>query len=413
MRSEEAAMKFLVYSPDQAYLLPPSVKDILGEEHLCFFLCRLVKGLDLSVFEQAYEEEGRPGYHPALLVAVWLYAYALGVTSSRRLEQRIREDLAFRYLAGGATPDYWTLNQFRRRHARAINDLFTQVLEAARDAGLGRLGHVAIDSTRVAANASRNRVESEDALRRERAKLRRQVRRWQQACDAADPNETPGTVIDPQAQQAVEARLAEIPRRLEKLRNAGLRKRSRTDPDSRFLRERQGFTLGYTVTVATSEDHLIVAQRVGQEATDNASLLPVVEAVEQRCGETPQRVSADSGFFSLENLRALEARGIEGYVPDANLAHELNARGRRGRAGRLHHPEQRRMRQRLRSPAGRAVYARRKAIIEPVFGVLKEQRGMRRFRLRGLAEVAVEMALAATAYNLTRLWSLQRAQAGG
>jgi len=404
-------MRFLPYSPDQAYLLPPSVREVLGEEHLCFFLHRVVERLDLRGFEQDYVEEGPPAYAPGLMVKVWLYAYALGVTSSRRLEQRMREDLAFRYLAGGATPDHWTLNEFRRDHRRAINDLFTQVLEWARAAGLGRLGHVAIDSTRVAANASRNRVESQEALRRERAKLRRQVRRWQQQCDAADPNETPGTALDATEQRAGEARLAEIPRRLEKLRKAGLAKRSRTDPDSRFLRERQGFTLGYTVALAVSEDHVILEQRVTQETTDNASLLPVVEAVERRCGETPQKVSADSGFFSLENLEGLKARGIEGYLPDSNLARELNRPGRRSPAGRLHHREQRRMRQRLRSPAGRAVYQRRKAIIEPVFGVLKEQRGMRRFRLRGLAKVAVEMALAATAYNLTRLWSLKTAAA--
>ena len=406
-------MKFLPYRPDQAYLLPPSVAEVLGEEPLCFFLHRVVARLDRSGFEQEYVEEGPPAYAPALMVKVWLYAYALGVTSSRRLEQRIREDLAFRYLAGGARPDFWTLNDFRHHHRRAINDLFTQVLELARDAGLGRLGHVAIDSTRVAASASRHRLESEDALRRERAKLRRQVRRWQQQCDAADPNETPGTALDAQKKQAVEERLAEIPRRLEKLRKAGLAKRSRTDPDSRFLRERQGFTLGYTVSMAVSGDHVIVEQRVTQDATGNASLLPVVEAVERRCGERPQKVSAGSGFFSLENVRGLEARGIEGYIPDSNLAHEVKGRGRRRRAGRLRHAEQRRMRQRLRSPVGRTLYARRKAIIEPVFGVLKEQRGMRRFRTRGLAQVAVEMALASTAYNLTRLRSRERAPAGG
>src|SRR3990172_300468 len=288
-------MKFFPYSPDQAYLLPPSVKDILGEEHLCFFLHRVVERLDLSGVEQDYVEEGPPAYAPGLMVKVWLYAYALGVTSSRRLEQRVREDLAFSYLAGGANPDHWTLNEFRRHHRRAINDLFTQVLELARDAGLGRLGHVAIDSTRVQANASRNRVESEDALRRERARLRRQVRRWQQQCDAADPNETPGTALTAKEKQAVEARLAEIPRRLEKLRKAGLTKRSRTDPDSRFLRQRQGFTLGYTVSMAVSEDHVILEQRVTQETTDNARLLPVVDAVERRCGATPHQVSADSG----------------------------------------------------------------------------------------------------------------------
>ena len=109
-------MKFLTYNPEQAYLLPPSVRDVLGEDHVCFFLHRAVERLDLSAFEQGYVEEGRPAYHPALLLKVWLYAYALGMTSARRLEQRVREDLAFRYLAGGATPDFWTLNQFRTRH---------------------------------------------------------------------------------------------------------------------------------------------------------------------------------------------------------------------------------------------------------------------------------------------------------
>ena len=119
-------MRFLAYNPEQGYLLPPSVREVLGEDHVCFFLHRAVERLELGVFEQGYVEEGRPAYHPALLLKVWLYAYALGLTSARRLEQRVREDLAFRYLAGGATPDFWTLNQFRTRHARALNDLFTQ-----------------------------------------------------------------------------------------------------------------------------------------------------------------------------------------------------------------------------------------------------------------------------------------------
>lgn len=397
-------MKFLPYNPDQAYLLPPRVADVLGEDHLCFFLRRVVDRLDLSALEQAYEDEGRPAYHPTLLVAVWLYAYALGITSSRRLEQRVREDLAFRYLAAGATPDFWTLNQFRRRHARALNDLFTQVVELARTAGLGRLGHVAIDSTRVAANASPNRVETMAGLRAERAQIRRRIRRWQQTCNIEEANEAPGVELPPEERTRLEERLAEIPPRLQQLKKAGQPRASRTDPDSRFLRDRKGFTLGYTVQVAVSQDHLIVEQRVNQEATDNASLLPVVAAVERRCGEAPQKVSADSGFFSVKNLEALTASGIDAYVPDSNLGRELNRRGGGGFHGQAGHPLHRRMRQKLRQPTGRAVYQRRKALIEPVFGVLKEQRGMRRFRLRGLTKVAVEMVLAATAYNLTRLY---------
>ena len=146
--------KFFDYSPEQAYLLPPSVRDVLRPDHLYFFLRRMVAKLNLEAFREEYGEEGGQAYAPEMLVSVWLYAYALGVTSSRRLEQRIREDLAFRYLAGGAAPDHWTLNDFRRRHAKGLNDLFTQVVEVARKAKMGKLGHVAIDSTRIAANAS-------------------------------------------------------------------------------------------------------------------------------------------------------------------------------------------------------------------------------------------------------------------
>jgi transposase len=395
-------MKFQVYSPDQAYLLPPSVGEVLGERHLCFFIRRAVERLDLSAFVADYDEEGRPGYHPALMVSVWLYAYALGITSSRRLEQRVREDLGFRYLAGGAQPDFWTLNEFRKRHPKALNDLFTQVVEMARRAGLGRLGHLAIDSTRVKANASPDRVDSVEKLRAERAKLRRQIRHWQQACNAEDPNERPGLELAEKERARLEQELAEIPARLQQLKKSGLKRRSPTDPESRFLKERQGFVLGYTVTLAASEDHVIVEQRVSQEPTDNDLLLPVVKAVQERCGESPGQVSADSGFFSVESLKTLEAEKIDVYVPDSNLARVMNRGGRlRLRPRDASH---RALRRKLRRPAGRAIYARRQGLIEPVFGVLKEQRGMRQFRRRGLTKVAVEIALATTAYNLTRIW---------
>ncbi|MBV8400398.1 MAG: transposase [Acetobacteraceae bacterium] len=394
--------KFFDYNPEQAYLLPPNVADVLGGEHLCFFVRRVVQKLDLSRFRDEYSTEGGPAYAPEMLVSVWLYAYALGVSSSRRLEQRIREDLAFRYLAAGAVPDHWTLNEFRRRQARGLNDLFTQVVEVARAAGMGKLGHVAIDSTRVAANASRNRVDSETALRKARARIRRDIRRWQKQCDAEDPNEGAGLEVSSEALARLNQQLEEIPVRLERLHKAGLKKLSRTDVDSRFLRERGGFTLGYTATVAVSEDHVILAQRVTQETNDNELLCPLVEAVRQQCGSPPEHVSADSGFFSLDTLQAMEEQQIDAYVPDSNFSRWLNRGGRlRTRATR---PAHRRMRQKLRDPAGRALYQRRKAIVEPVFGVLKEQRRMRRFARRGLRQVAVEWALAATAYNLTRLW---------
>ena len=399
-------MKFQSYDPNQAWLLPPSVKDVLGEGHLCFFIHRVVEELDLREFEQEYGEEGQLAYHPALMVKVWLYAYALQVTSSRRLEQRVREDLAFRYLAGGATPDHWTLNDFRRRHRRAINDLFLQVVEVARGLGMARLGHVAIDSTRVRANAARRRTESEAALRQRLARTRRAIRRWQQQCDAADPDEEPGTQVDLGYGAQLQEQLQATQQQLRQLRKLGARQVSVTDPDSRFLREAGGgFTLGYTVDLAVSDDHLIVGQRTTQAVSDNASLLPLVEQVERTCGARPAEVSADSGFFSVQNLKELEQRGIEGYVPDTHFSG-----AQQGRRGPLKTTPDtaahRRMRARLRSPAGQARYRRRQALVEPVIGVLKEQRGLRRFRLRGLAKVGVEVALTCTAFNLTRMWRL-------
>ena len=395
--------RFLPYHPDQAYLLPPNVKDGLGADHLVFFIHGVVERLDLEEFTRAYGEEGGALYAPELMLMVWLYAYVLGVTSARRLAQRMREDLAFRYLAGGATPDNWALSAFRRRHGRGLNNVFTQGLELARSLGLGRLGHVALDSTRVRGAASRERMDTETKLRRERARLRRQIRRWQKACNADDPDENAGMQVKV---QALERGLAQIPRQLERLRKSGLRQISRTDPESRFLRSREGWQLGYSAEIAVSEDHLIVAQRVTQNASDNASLLPLVDEVGRQCRGKPQRVSADSGFFSLANLHGLRARQIEGYVPDANLSYELKGQGRARGIGRQRHlrdPEHRQMRRTLRSRAGQKIYRQRKAIVEPVFGVLKQQRGLRQFRLRGLQRVGIEFTLAAIGYNLSRL----------
>jgi transposase len=391
------------YEPDQAWLLPPSVKDVLRADHLCFFVHRVVEGLDLSKFEEAYVEEGPPAYAPALMVKVWLYAYALQVTSSRRLEQRIREDLGFRYLAGGATPDHWTLNDFRARHRRAINDLFLQVVEVARSLGMARLGHVAIDSTRVRANASPQRTETERELRQRLARERRAIRRWQQQCAVAEGDEEPGTQVDPNYEQRLEQQLEQTREKLHKLVKSGAQQQSSTDPDSRFLHQAQGFVLGYTVDLAVSDDHLIVAQRTTQASSDSESLLPMADRVMEACGEWPAEASADSAFFSVENLVGLETRKIKGFVPDAHLTGELkHHRGPLKTPGQG--PEHRRMRARLRSRKGKIRYRRRQALVEPVIGVLKEQRGLRRVRLRGLSKVGVEIALACTAFNLTRLW---------
>lgn len=390
--------RFRMYSPDQAYLLPPSVRDELGSDHLCFFVRGVIERLDMSVFEQSYSAEGGELYSTQLMLGVWLYAYALGITSARQVERKLVEDLAFRYLAAGERVDNWALSAFRRRHGRALNDAFTQVLEWAQGLGMVKLGRVAIDSTRIQANASRDRIDTEQALRDTRARLRRQVRQWQKEADR-DDQEPGGLEV---AIGELNKALAEMPRRLERLKKSGLKKLSRTDEDARFLRRRGGeFVLGYSAEIAVSDDHLIVAQRVTQNVTDNDSLEPMVDQVEQRCGAPPGSTLADSGFFSVHNLNRMEQRNIDAYIPDSNMARALNL-GTRCRL-RANAPVHRRMRAKLRSPAGQAAYARRKAVVEPVFGVLKQQRGIRQFRTRGLSNVGNEFTMATLAYNITRL----------
>jgi len=389
------------YSPDQAELLPPHVKDVLGADHLCFLVHEVVEALDLSAFEDEEEDVGgQRAYDPRLMLKVWLYGFSVNVRTTRKLEQRIREDLGFRYLAGGASPDHKTLSEFHRRHHPAIAELFTQVLLLLRRAGLARLGTVAIDATRVKASASPDRILMQPRLEQE---LRAKVERWQRELDD-DPDREPGTRI---GQQQIE----QVRQKLQQLRESGESKLSITDPQARFLRERgQRFVLGYTAEVAVSEDHFIVAQRVTQNKTDNHALVPLVDEVERQCQERPQRVLADSGFFCNQNLREMESRGIEAYLPDSNLARELNTGQQVAGVGRMviSDPSLKRLRQRLRTPAGRAWYKKRKALVEPVIGTLKEQRGMRQFQRRGLRAVALEWTLAAMAYNLVRYHVLRR-----
>ncbi len=262
----------------------------------------------MSRFEHSYSAEGGELYAPQLMLGVWLYAYALGITSARQVERRLVEDLAFRYLAAGERIDNWALSAFRRRHGRALNDAFTQVLEWAQGQGMVKLGRVAIDSTRIAANASKDRVDSEQALRDTRAQLRRQVRTWQKAADR-DDQEPGGLEV---AIGELNKALAEMPRRMERLQKSGLKKLSRTDEDARFLRQRgDKFVLGYSAEITVSDDHLIVAQRVTQNVTDNGSLAPMIDQAEQRCGALPGAALADSGFFSIDNLEQMEQRNID------------------------------------------------------------------------------------------------------
>lgn len=395
--------RFKPYRPEQAYLLPPSVKDVLGTGHLCFFVQQVMGQLDLSPFEQHYSAEGGELYAVPLMLSVWLYAYATGLTSARELERRIREDLPLRYLAGGAQPDHWALSAFRRQHGRGINEVFTQTLELVRDAGLGKLGIVAVDSTPIAAHNGKQRVDTRQRLRQERAKYRRQVRHWQKQCDAAGAPVAAEYAAE--QLQRVQQRLAELPKRLQALKKSGEARLPRTDGEARVLRKRGRSVIGYTAELAVSEDHMIVAQRVTQQKADNDSLLPMLAEVQRQCGAPPQTVLADAGYYKNANLRQLEAEKIDAYIPDSNMAAALN-RGRRVR-GQARAGEMKRMRAKLRSPEGRKLYAQRKALVEGPFGTLKSERDLHRFRLCGLQKVGIEFTLGAIGYNLTR-WHAER-----
>jgi transposase len=388
------------YSPDQAELLPAHVKDDLGADHLCFVVHEVVEACDLSAFEKQQEDAGgqRP-YDPRMMLKIWLYGFGVNVRTTRKLEPRIGEDLGFRYLAGGATPDHKTLSEFHRIHRGAITAMFTEVLMFLRRAGMARLGTVAIDSTGVKASASPDRLLRREQIERE---LGKKVQRWQQELDD-DPDRGPGVRVGSEE-------IAKLREQLKHLRESGEEKLSRTDLDARFLRERGRFVLGYTAEIAVSEDHFILAPRVTQSKNDNQALLPMVEEVERQCGERPQRVLADCGFFSNRNLREMEDRSIEAYVPDPNLARELNTGVIAQGVGRMtvSDPHLLRCRKRLRSARGRAWYKKRKGMVEPVIGTLKEQPGMRQFQRRGRLATAVEWALASMAYNLIRYHNLRR-----
>lgn len=386
---------YFAYSPEQAELLPRHVRDELPQGHLCFLIHEVVESQDLSRFDAGYGEEGQRAYDPRMMLKVWLYGFAVNVRSTRKLERRIQEDLGFRFLAGGLRPDHKTLSEFLRRQGPAIEELFTQVLGWARKAGRARLGRVAIDSTRIRANASPDRLEQRD---------QQQVGRWRREMEAEDPDQEPGLEVESETAERLRQQLRKP------LGQACAQRVSCTDADARFLRERSGrFALGYSGELAVSEDHFIVAVRVTQQATDNASLLPMIDQVERRCGESPGQVLADSGFYSGANLDGLKARGIDGYVADANLAGALN-RGQALRQGNrpVRHRETLRMRQKLRTRRGRTTYLHRKAMVEPVIGSLKQQRGMRQFLRRGLANVGLELLLAALSFNLTRAHRLLR-----
>lgn len=446
---------FRPYAPEQSELLPPSPREWLPADHLAYFLLDVVKELDLSALMARYEEElrGYPPYHPRMMVALLLYAYCAGVASSRRIERRTHEDIAFRVIAAGQHPDHTVISEFRRKHLDVLAGLFTQVLALCARAGLVKLGHVALDGTKLKANASKHKAMSYQRMQEQEQQLQRKVDALLKSAEEADAaedklygknkhgDELPAElkraetrlarIREAKAALEKEAKAARVAAEAEKRANKddddeppatgatplpshqvqseddGTPKpkaqRNFTDPDSRIQKTKDGFVQGYNAQAAVDEAHqVVVAHGLTNQPPDVEHFAPLMEQVVENCGDTPKVVTADAGYFSEENLVRAAELGIDAYIATGRLKHGETEPPVRGRAPEGMTPKQW-MSRRLRTKEGRAVYARRKAVAEPPFGQIKHARGFRQLLMRGLEKARGEWALICTTHNLLKL----------
>jgi transposase len=414
-------------------LLPPSLREWLPENHLAYFVSDVVDQLDLSAIESVYEEEdrGQPPYHPRMMTKVLIYGYCVGVFSSRRIQKRLVEDVAFRVLAAGNQPDFRTLADFRKLHLRALEELFRQVLRITLETGTMKLGRVALDGSKVKANASKHKAMSYGRMKETEKRLRAEVQKLLSQAEAADAEEDARYGRGRRGDELPEE-LQRRETRIERIRQArrALEERARskakdqgkdpqqakpepkaqynfTDPESRMMKGPEGFVQGYNAQIAVEENfQLIVGQRVTAAANDKRQLAPLVEAIQEQAGQKPEEVLADSGYCSEENLQYLQRKRMEGFLATEKLQHGRHRPPcRRGPlpsgASRVE-----RMKRKLETKAGAAVYALRKTIVEPVFGQIKQGRGFRQFLLRGLEKVRGEWALLCLTHNILKIHKL-------
>lgn len=438
---------FRAWKIDEAQLLPPSVQDYVPKEHLSRLIVSLVReSLDLTAITASYRSGlGQPPFDPRMMTALLLHGYASGLYSSRRMAKACRERTDFMMIVAGDPPDFRTISEFRKRHLQALADLFVQVLKLAEKAGLVKLGHVALDGTKIKANASKHKAMSYERMKQREAELKAEVERWLEAAAAADAeedrlygdkrgDEMPDWVADKEkrlakireakAELEAEAKAAaeeETRRRTEaeekriaagrkkngktpappKAEPDGKAQRNFTDPDSRILKTKDGYIQGYNAQAAVdSTAQIIVAHGLTASMSDHGQLVELIDGIKAHLGAKPKEASADSGYLSEANLQALADRAISAYVAIGRAKHA--AEGKRTITGAL----TKAMRNKLRRAGWRSRYRLRKQIVEPVFGQIKQARGFRQFLLRGIEKVKAEWALICTAHNLTKLATL-------
>ena len=426
------AKTYRPYVPEQDLLLPPSLRAWLPEDHLAYFVSDLIDQLDLSAITKVYEDEerGYPPYHPVMLTKVLVYAYCVGVFSSRKIQRRLIEDVAFRVLAAGNEPDFRTIAENRKTHLTALKGFFEQVLRLARELGAPRVGRVALDGSKIKANASKHKAMSYGRMRDKQRQLRDEVTQLLAQAEATDAAEDAEHGADRRGDE-LPAELQRRESRLKRIREAkrALEARAKeeaaaagkaveaakpdskaqynfTDPESRIMQGPDGFVQAYNVQVAVDERQLIVGQGVTQETNDKHQLLPMITTIAQQSGDTPTRLLADAGYCSDENLAAIADTTIDAYISTRKQKHGE----RPGPCPRGPLPKTAtrvdRMSRKLHTKAGAAVYAAPKAIVEPVTGQIKQARGFRQFLLRGFEKVQGEWSLVCTTHNILKLYRL-------
>jgi transposase len=433
--------RFLPWDVDQVSLFPPSVLDYVPLSHPAHFVRDLVRDdLDLEAIYASYEDaRGAPAFHPAMMTALLLYAYTQGIYSSRRISRACEERLDFHAVTASTKPDFRTVSEFRKRHLKALSGLFVQVLKLCAQAGLVKLGHVALDGTKIKANASKHKAMSYARMQKAEAALAAEVAGWLKAADVADRkddaalgadqrgDEMPDWVADKQkrlarireAKAALEAEAraqadakagngdddrGDGPRRGPKPKHPpGTPKpkaqRNFTDPDSRIMPGKDGFVQAYNGQAAVDATaQVIVAHSLSNSSADAPWLIPLTDAVTQNMGKRPKELSADAGYCSEANLAALEERRISAYIATGRAKRPTSG-------GKVGGPLTQAMRRKLKLGGHRSRYRLRKQLPEPVFGQIKQARGFRQFLLRGLDNVKREWGLVCIAHNITKLWA--------
>jgi transposase len=440
------------YRPDQDFLLPPSLSEWLAEGHLAYFVSDVVEQLDLTPMHAEYGEErrGQPPYDPRMMTKLLVYGNCVGVYSSRKIQLRLQEDVAFRVLAAGNAPDFRTISDFRKIHLKTLSGFFEEVLKIVLEAGAMKLGRVALDGTKIKANASKHKAMSYDRMAQQEEAIREQVKELMAKAAATDAEEDTLFGKDKRGDEFPEE-LERRETRLDRIREAKrvVEERARekakagvpsdrssslgwkaagkpeneaepdaksqynfTDPESRIMKSSEGLVQAYNGQIAVEpEFQLIVGQLVTQAGNDKEQVRPMVQAIEEQSGQLPAELLADAGYCSASNLEYLESEAepekqIDAYVATGRQKHsEAPAECPRGSlpqgATRVD-----RMRRKLQTKAGAAIYARRKAIVEPVFGQIKQARGFRRFSLRGLIKVQGEWALVCLTHNILKMYRM-------